>query len=176
MAIPALGTVAACSPVPGRGDGCARRSQIRQTPSVRGVPRGTGNMFMLVLPTRAVRPGEGPPNPAQFLDSSLYPQKRARAPVIMPKAVEFKLPTTDGFPWLLHLILELSRRPTCPDSRPPKYTTHDLRHSCASWPDFLAAKEVIKRCDWLSFSLFPKPPDIAIYNPKSHSHRIHSNI
>ena len=53
---------------------------------------------------------------------------------------------------------------------------HDLRHSCASWPDFLAAKEVIKRCNWLSFSLLPKPPDIAIYNPKSHSHRIHSNI
>ena len=53
---------------------------------------------------------------------------------------------------------------------------HDLSHRCASWPDFLAAKEVIKRCNWLSFSLFPKPPDIAIYNPKSHSHRIHYNI
>ena len=53
---------------------------------------------------------------------------------------------------------------------------HDIRHSCASWPDFLAAKEVIKHCNWLSFSLFLKPPDIAIYNPKSHSHRIHSNI
>ena len=24
---------------------------------------------------------------------------------------------------------------------------HDLRHSCASWPDFLAANEVIKRCN-----------------------------
>ena len=43
---------------------------------------------------------------------------------------------------------------------------HDIRHSCASWPDFLAAKEVIKRCNWLSFSLLPKPPYIAIYNPK----------
>ena len=53
---------------------------------------------MLLLPTRAVRSGEGPPNPAHFLDSSLYPQKRARAPVIVPKAVEFKLPTTAGFP------------------------------------------------------------------------------
>ena len=53
---------------------------------------------------------------------------------------------------------------------------HDLRHTCASWPDFLAAKKVIKRCNWISFSLFPKPPDIAIYNPKSYSHRIHSNI
>ena len=30
----------------------------------------------------------------------------------------------------------------------------DLRHSCASWPDFLAAKEVIKHCNWLSFPLF----------------------
>ena len=53
---------------------------------------------------------------------------------------------------------------------------HDFRHSCASWPDFLAAKDVIKRCNWLSFPLLPKPLDIAIYNPKSHSHRIHSNI
>ena len=53
---------------------------------------------MLVLPTRAVRSGEGTPNTAHFLDSSLYPQKRARAPVIVLKAVEFKLPTTAGFP------------------------------------------------------------------------------
>ena len=29
---------------------------------------------------------------------------------------------------------------------------HDLRHTCASWPDFLAAKKVIKRCNWISFS------------------------
>ena len=53
-------------------------------------------------------------------------------PVTVPQSVEFKLPTTAGFPWLLHLILELSRRPTCPDFRPPKYTPHDLRHSYAS--------------------------------------------
>ena len=53
---------------------------------------------------------------------------------------------------------------------------HDLRHSCASWPDFLAAKEVIKRWNILYFSLFPKSLDIALYNPKSHSHRIHSNV
>ena len=53
---------------------------------------------MLNLPTRAVRSGEGPLNPSHFLDSSLYPQKRARAPVIVPKAVEFKPPTTAGFP------------------------------------------------------------------------------
>ena len=51
---------------------------------------------MLLLPTRAVRPGEGPPNPAHFLDSSLYPQKRAQARVIVPKAAAFKLPTTLG--------------------------------------------------------------------------------
>ena len=39
---------------------------------------------------------------------------------------------------------------------------HDLRHSCASWPDFLTAKIVIKRWYSLCFSLFPKPLDIAL--------------
>ena len=44
-----------------------------------------------------------------------------------------------------------------PDVRP-----HDLRHTCASWPDFLTAKIVIKRWYGLCFSLFPKPLYIAL--------------
>ena len=50
------------------------------------------------LPIWAVRPSEGPPNPAHVLYSSLHRTKRVRAPVIVPKAVEFKLQTTVGFP------------------------------------------------------------------------------
>ena len=44
---------------------------------------------MLHLPEWAIRTDKGAPNPAHFLDSSLYPQKRTRAPVIVPKADEF---------------------------------------------------------------------------------------
>ena len=34
---------------------------------------------------------------------------------------------------------------------------HDLRHTCASWLDFLAAKEVINRCNSVFISLSCKP-------------------
>ena len=40
---------------------------------------------------------QNPPNLAEFLDFSLHRQKRAREPVFVPKAVEFKLQTTTGF-------------------------------------------------------------------------------
>ena len=53
---------------------------------------------MLVSSQWAIRCSEGPPNPADFLDSLLHPLKPARALVIVLKAVEFKLQTPAGFP------------------------------------------------------------------------------
>ena len=54
--------------------------------------------FMLDLSIRAGRSDEGRPNPVHLLDSSPHPQQLPWGPVIVPKAVEFKLPTMDGFP------------------------------------------------------------------------------
>ena len=68
--------------------------------------------FMLLLPTWAVRSGEGPPNPAHFLDSAPHRRKQARAPVIVPEAVAFKLQTTTGFPWPHHRAFGRPRLPT----------------------------------------------------------------
>ena len=53
---------------------------------------------MLVSSGSVIRCGEGPPNPAEFLGFSLYPQNRARTPVFMPEADAFKLLTTTGLP------------------------------------------------------------------------------
>ena len=70
----------------------ARRLQSAVFPGVQGT------CSCLDLPTWAVRFGESPPSLSHFLVSSLYPQKRARAPVIVPKAVEFQTPDIG---WLL---------------------------------------------------------------------------
>ena len=44
----------------------------------------------------AVRSGEGPLNPAEFLNSSPHPPKQALAPVIVPEAAAFKFQTSTG--------------------------------------------------------------------------------
>ena len=45
----------------------------------------------------AIRVGEGPRNPAEFIVSLLSPQKRVQALVIVPEAVAFNLQTAIGF-------------------------------------------------------------------------------
>lgn len=54
-------------------------------------------MFCLVMSSTSARSCDGPPKPAESLDSSLHPQNWDPPPVIMPKPVEFKLSTTLGF-------------------------------------------------------------------------------
>ena len=54
------------------------------------------SLFMLVLSGSAIRAGKDRPNPADFLDSLPRPWNQARAPVIVPEAVAFKLQTTAG--------------------------------------------------------------------------------
>ena len=72
---------------------------------------------MPVLPKSAIRSNKRLPNRAVLLDSSPHSQKRARAPVIVPNAVEIKLQTTLGFPWPFCRVLERPRQPTCGGSR-----------------------------------------------------------
>ena len=51
------------------------------------------------MPTKPIRPGESPLNPAHLLDCPLIQGIRARAFVIVPKSVAFTLQTATGFSW-----------------------------------------------------------------------------
>ena len=57
-----------------------------------------GELFMLLVSGSTIQSRGHALNLGKLLDSSLHPQNRARVLVIVPKAVEFKIPTTAGFP------------------------------------------------------------------------------
>ena len=99
--------------------------------------------------------------------SILEQQPRDASPFVFPSPLDPSRPRS----YALSLWHRVRRQADIEDVR-----LHDLRHTCASWPDLVMAKEVIDRWSILCFSLFPKSHDITSYNPKSYSHRIHSNV
>ena len=116
--------------------------------------------FQPVSAPSAIRSGEDPPNPAEFLDSSPHPRKQAGESVIVPEAAKLKLQARLAFHDFVIGLSSFAGNLPVAVSELPIQTAHDVCHSCASWPVENNLRVLTSCCppEWRSCSrTWPRP-------------------
>ena len=130
--------------------GCDRLSpyqDVRSGPAA-PLPRKSHRLAVSRLDVSVRRPGDGVERSGG----------RARLDTELPMLLLPNHPVTE------RKRLDMARTPQDADADAcaALFSNQNVCHSCASWPDFLTAKRVIKRWYSLCFSLFSKTLDIAL--------------